>query len=222
MYYSAPNCVYSWHRPKHWAQNSPKASTAVKIRISTSPPPLRRAVSQLQHTLELAQFLNFEMHYVFFFPPEKNQWITNSRTLWSEQHLHHLMLGSKAKWAYQNRPSRYMQLLCRFFFFFKIKRQHDGVADFFLTFRLYLYSGGAQTFHKSRIHLKILGARWATRSKFHTADPEISGVTSQNLVAHELCTLVSPIGAHGLHSNSFHYVLRCQLRHTTCLYTKPI
>jgi hypothetical protein len=63
------------------------------------------------------------------------------------------------------------------------------VQNFLFTFRLYLYSGGAQTFHKSRSHLKILGARWVTRSKFHTAHPEISGATLQNLVAQELCTL---------------------------------
>jgi len=41
---------------------------------------------------------------------------------------------------------------------------------------------GAQSFHKSRIHFQILGARWVTWSKLHTDDPQISGVSMQNVV----------------------------------------
>jgi hypothetical protein len=39
---------------------------------------------------------------------------------------------------------------------------------------------GAQTFQKCRKNLKILDARRVIRSKFHTEDPEILGVTVQN------------------------------------------
>jgi hypothetical protein len=37
-------------------------------------------------------------------------------------------------------------------------------------------------FQKSSSHLKILGARNVTWSKFHTDDPQILGATVQNLV----------------------------------------
>jgi hypothetical protein len=39
-----------------------------------------------------------------------------------------------------------------------------------------------QIFQKCRSHLKILGASRMTRSKFHTEDPQILGVTVENLV----------------------------------------
>ena len=42
---------------------------------------------------------------------------------------------------------------------------------------------GAQIFHKSRSHLRILGTGRVTRSKFHTDDPQILGATVQNPVA---------------------------------------
>jgi hypothetical protein len=44
-------------------------------------------------------------------------------------------------------------------------------------------SSGTQIFQKSRGHLKILGTRRATWSKFHTKDPQTIDATVQNLVA---------------------------------------
>jgi len=38
-------------------------------------------------------------------------------------------------------------------------------------------------FHKSRIHLQITGTRSGTRSKFHTKDTKILGITVQSIVA---------------------------------------
>ena len=42
---------------------------------------------------------------------------------------------------------------------------------------------GTQNFHKSTGHLQIVGAIRVTRSKFHTENPQMLGVTVQNLVA---------------------------------------
>ena len=41
---------------------------------------------------------------------------------------------------------------------------------------------GCPKFHTCRSHLKIVGARWVTWSKLHTADPQMLGVTMENLV----------------------------------------
>jgi hypothetical protein len=48
---------------------------------------------------------------------------------------------------------------------------------------LYLTAGHIQIFQTSRNHLKILGARWETWSKFHTEDPQMLYTSLQNLVA---------------------------------------
>ena len=47
-------------------------------------------------------------------------------------------------------------------------------------------SRGVQIFQKFGSHLKILGVRWVTWSKFHTKQPQILGATTQNLVATEI------------------------------------
>ena len=55
----------------------------------------------------------------------------------------------------------------------------------FLSWKInisFLYPGGAQSFQKSRSHLKVFGARRVTLSMFHSEDPQILGTTSQNLV----------------------------------------
>jgi hypothetical protein len=44
------------------------------------------------------------------------------------------------------------------------------------------YSSSTKIFQKPRHRLKILGARRVTLSKFYTKDPEILGITLQNLV----------------------------------------
>jgi hypothetical protein len=46
-----------------------------------------------------------------------------------------------------------------------------------------VYARGAQISQQSRSHLKILGARRVTETKFHTEDPQILGVTVQTVVA---------------------------------------
>jgi hypothetical protein len=46
----------------------------------------------------------------------------------------------------------------------------------------YQISRGKQISQKSRIRLKILGARRVTKSKLHTEDPQILVATVQNLV----------------------------------------
>ena len=46
-------------------------------------------------------------------------------------------------------------------------------------------SRGAQIFQKFGSHLKILGVRWVTWSKFHTTEPQILGATTQNFVTTE-------------------------------------
>jgi len=46
-------------------------------------------------------------------------------------------------------------------------------------------SRGAQIFHKFGSHLKILGARRVTWSKFQTEEPQILGAPTQNLVTTE-------------------------------------
>ena len=46
------------------------------------------------------------------------------------------------------------------------------------------YGRGPQIFQKSRGYFKILGTRRVTCSKFHTDDPQILGITIQNLVTH--------------------------------------
>jgi hypothetical protein len=46
----------------------------------------------------------------------------------------------------------------------------------------------AKTFQKSRIHLKILGAKMVTSSEFSTENPQISDAKVQNLVARCLCS----------------------------------
>jgi hypothetical protein len=43
---------------------------------------------------------------------------------------------------------------------------------------------------KFRSHLKVPGARFVTRSKFHTEDPQILGTTAQNLMPGFLCVPV--------------------------------
>jgi len=42
---------------------------------------------------------------------------------------------------------------------------------------------GAQNFQKSKGHLKIVGARRVTQSKFHNEYPQVLGTTIQNVVA---------------------------------------
>jgi hypothetical protein len=58
-----------------------------------------------------------------------------------------------------------------------------GVVMCFVFWIYYVqYGRGAQAFQKSRSHLKILGARRITGSRFHTEDAKISCTTLPNLV----------------------------------------
>jgi hypothetical protein len=41
---------------------------------------------------------------------------------------------------------------------------------------------GEQIFQKSRNHLKIIGARRVTRSRFHTEGPQMSGTTVKKFI----------------------------------------
>jgi hypothetical protein len=63
-----------------------------------------------------------------------------------------------------------------------------GIRSVGVCWILMVYDRGAQIFQKSRSHLKILGARRVTWSKFRTEDPQILGATVQNLVARDFCT----------------------------------
>jgi hypothetical protein len=77
-----------------------------------APPPPSKAGCQSVAAYLRVQFLSmvYEMHYInLFFWGKKISGLETAEPLRSEQHLHHLMLGSKARKANQNRPSRYMQ-----------------------------------------------------------------------------------------------------------------
>jgi hypothetical protein len=56
-----------------------------------------------------------------------------------------------------------------------------GLINLFYRF----INRGAQIFQKPRSHLKILGARTATRSKVSTEDPQTLGAEVQNLVTRD-------------------------------------
>jgi hypothetical protein len=58
-----------------------------------------------------------------------------------------------------------------------------GILKKLLQIIICWYSKGAQTFQKSRCHLKILSARRATWSMFATEDPQILRAIVQYLVA---------------------------------------
>ena len=63
------------------------------------------------------------------------------------------------------------------------------ILEYFWKYRVATYTPGVKkNLQKWRSHLKILGSRRETRSKFHAHDPQIIGAIVQNLVVHDLYT----------------------------------